>query len=90
MRVMSLEQIMRLDPIVLPGGCAVCREFSTNAVGKAEGREERGEQAVHIGSSIGITIFPADGRDRDALIKAADAAMYEAKRVGNAYRFFRT
>jgi len=32
--------------------------------------------------SIGISIFPADGNDSQALIKAADVAMYRAKETG--------
>jgi diguanylate cyclase (GGDEF)-like protein len=32
--------------------------------------------------SIGISIFPADGSDSQALIKAADVAMYRAKETG--------
>ncbi len=39
-----------------------------------------------IGLSIGIAIFPAHGAELDTLIKAADTAMYEAKRVGNRFR----
>lgn len=46
-----------------------------------------GKQEVQIGSSIGIAVFPADAEDPDALIKAADAAMYRAKRVGNSFQF---
>lgn len=48
------------------------------------------KEEVRIGSSIGIAVFPADAQDRDVLVKAADSAMYDAKRVGNAFRFFRT
>ena len=47
-----------------------------------------GKNQVHIGSSIGIAIFPADASDKELLVKAADAAMYEAKRTGNVYRFY--
>ena len=36
---------------------------------------------VTIGTSIGIAIFPTDASDPDALVKAADAAMYDAKQV---------
>lgn len=47
-------------------------------------------RTVNIGCSVGIAIFPADAEGPDGLVVAADAAMYEAKRVGNAFRFFRT
>jgi diguanylate cyclase (GGDEF)-like protein/PAS domain S-box-containing protein len=40
--------------------------------------------------SIGISIYPGDGRDAEAVIKSADAAMYRAKDRGrNNYQFFR-
>lgn len=37
---------------------------------------------VRVSGSVGFAIFPADGTTRDALIAAADEAMYEAKRAG--------
>jgi diguanylate cyclase (GGDEF)-like protein/PAS domain S-box-containing protein len=43
---------------------------------------------VRIGSSIGIAVYPADTQDIDGLIKAADSAMYEAKRARNAFCFY--
>ncbi len=39
-------------------------------------------QAVRIGISIGIAIYPGDARERDALLKKADQAMYGAKQAG--------
>jgi diguanylate cyclase (GGDEF)-like protein/PAS domain S-box-containing protein len=46
------------------------------------------KQSVDIGASIGIAIYPADARDADALVKAADAAMYSAKQeAGSSFRF---
>jgi diguanylate cyclase (GGDEF)-like protein/PAS domain S-box-containing protein len=40
-------------------------------------------------SSIGISVFPDDGRDAESLIRNADAAMYHAKETGRAnYQFF--
>jgi diguanylate cyclase (GGDEF)-like protein len=44
---------------------------------------------LHVSVSIGISIFPDDGRDAQALIKCADTAMYCAKESGrNNYKFF--
>ncbi len=37
---------------------------------------------VRVTTSAGIGIFPENGRDADTLMKAADAALYEAKRAG--------
>lgn len=48
-----------------------------------------GEHELHVTSSIGISTFPADGNNADALIKHADTAMYQAKQMGrNNYQFF--
>lgn len=42
---------------------------------------------VRVTTSAGVGIFPENGRDADTLMKAADAALYEAKRAGkNSYR----
>jgi diguanylate cyclase (GGDEF)-like protein/PAS domain S-box-containing protein len=46
-------------------------------------------QLVHITASIGISIFPDDGRDEFTLMKHADIAMYRAKEKGkNNYQFY--
>ncbi|MDR2946837.1 MAG: GGDEF domain-containing protein [Candidatus Adiutrix sp.] len=43
----------------------------------------------HIGASIGIAIYPDHGQDEDALLKAADVAMYAVKSAGkNSFAFF--
>jgi len=41
-----------------------------------------GSHVIHPGTSIGITIFPQDGRDADVLLKNADLALYRAKGEG--------
>ncbi|WP_281557282.1 EAL domain-containing protein [Thalassomonas sp. RHCl1] len=44
---------------------------------------------VFVGCSIGIACFPDNGSDKEALNRAADIAMYAAKRQGgNSYCFF--
>ena len=48
-----------------------------------------GERGFSIGASIGISLFPADAGDGDALLRNADAAMYRAKELGrDNYRFY--
>jgi diguanylate cyclase (GGDEF)-like protein len=41
-----------------------------------------GSQELHVGASIGIAMYPRDGRDAQTLIKHADIAMYQAKARG--------
>jgi diguanylate cyclase (GGDEF)-like protein len=44
---------------------------------------------MHVGISLGIALFPDDGKDADALLKNADMALYRGKSEGrNVYRFF--
>jgi diguanylate cyclase (GGDEF)-like protein/PAS domain S-box-containing protein len=46
-------------------------------------------QHLHVGVSIGIAIFPADGADATTLLNNADAALYRAKTAGRGKtRFF--
>ena len=45
---------------------------------------------LEVGATIGISVFPENGKDADTLIRNADAAMYEAKNSGrNHFQFFR-
>jgi diguanylate cyclase (GGDEF)-like protein/PAS domain S-box-containing protein len=47
------------------------------------------DRELAVTSSIGIAVYPEDGRDAAMLIRNADAAMYHAKESGRAnYQFF--
>ncbi len=48
-----------------------------------------GSSDIHLGASIGISLFPEDGPDVETLVKNADIAMYRAKDRGrNNYQFY--
>ncbi|MGZ8274647.1 MAG: putative bifunctional diguanylate cyclase/phosphodiesterase [Burkholderiaceae bacterium] len=48
-----------------------------------------GGHRLHVSLSIGISIYPDDGKDAEAVIRNADTAMYHVKRSGrNTYRRF--
>jgi diguanylate cyclase (GGDEF)-like protein len=45
---------------------------------------------LHVSLSIGISVFPQDGRDPETLLRAADMALYHAKDLGrDRYEFFK-
>jgi diguanylate cyclase (GGDEF)-like protein/PAS domain S-box-containing protein len=43
---------------------------------------ETGGREVVAGASIGVSLFPRDGKTADRVMRAADAAMYHAKSLG--------
>lgn len=48
-----------------------------------------GNSEFYIKASIGISLYPTDGKDIDTLIKSSDIAMYRSKELGgNNYGFF--
>lgn len=55
------------------------------------GVHEVSSHQLFVTTSIGISIFPADGHDAETLLKNADTAMYHAKEEGrNNFQFFRS
>ena len=80
------EFVVVIPDLQLDGDCQVVAEKILRALEPpfhVDGRE------FSIGASIGISLFPADAGDGEALLRNADAAMYRAKQLGrNNYRFY--
>ena len=85
-RISGDEFAIVLADLERPEDAALIAQKIIDSFGTAvevEGKE------VFVTASVGIAAFPADGADAEALIGAADAAMYRAKQSGrNAYQFF--
>lgn len=48
-----------------------------------------GSHTIHVSTSIGVALYPADGDEPHTLMRNADAALYEAKDIGrNTCHFF--
>ena len=48
-----------------------------------------GSRQLSVSCSIGVAVYPAHGRDTEALLRNADAAMYHAKQSGrNNFKFY--
>jgi len=80
------EFVVVIPDLQLDADCQVVAEKilrSLEAPFRVDGREFR------IGASIGISLYPTDGGDGEAVLRNADAAMYRAKQLGrNNYRFY--
>jgi diguanylate cyclase (GGDEF)-like protein/PAS domain S-box-containing protein len=52
-------------------------------------RYQLGAHSVHVSASVGVSLYPNDGHDANALLKCADTAMYRAKESGRStYQFY--
>lgn len=49
---------------------------------------ENAAQEIVVTASIGISLYPTDADDPEALVKNADAAMYRAKESRNSCEFY--
>jgi diguanylate cyclase (GGDEF)-like protein/PAS domain S-box-containing protein len=80
------EFVILLSEISKPGDAATCAEKILILIAAPHSIDDH---TIHIGGSIGISVFPQDGETADTLIQNADTAMYEAKKGGrNGFLFF--
>jgi diguanylate cyclase (GGDEF)-like protein len=63
-------------------GERVLQAIAGSEVATNGGMHERAERALRVTVSVGSATFPGDGTAADDLIRAADGAMYAAKRAG--------
>ncbi|HVK55009.1 MAG TPA: EAL domain-containing protein [Burkholderiales bacterium] len=80
------EFVISLPNVVNGNDAAVVAQKALDALEQSfivDGHE------LHVSCSIGISLYPADGGDAEALMRAADTAMYYAKEKGRSnYQFF--
>jgi diguanylate cyclase (GGDEF)-like protein len=79
------EFVVLLSEITHSDQAARCAEKILKALSAAH---DVGGQELRITASVGISVYPEDGLDPDALLKSADAAMYEAKKTGRSRYLF--
>jgi diguanylate cyclase (GGDEF)-like protein/PAS domain S-box-containing protein len=80
------EFIILLPAIVDPGEAAMVAERIIHAFAPPV---DLHNHSISITPSIGISVYPDDGRDFDMLVRNADAAMYHAKSFGrNSFKFY--
>ncbi len=73
------EFVVLLSDIEQTEGAAVTARRMLEAVAEVHSIDQ---QDLHVTTSIGVSVYPDDGEDAEALIKNADTAMYQAKENG--------
>jgi len=63
-------------------GPKMLKKITDDIIQKVSAPIKYNDQLLHIGISIGIAGYPSDGSEINELLKYADQAMYEAKRLG--------
>jgi diguanylate cyclase (GGDEF)-like protein len=78
--IVILEQVASIDTV---------HELAKMLLQSVTAETEVGEHMISTTASIGVSIFPDDGKRPDELIRGADAAMYKAKSMGrNNYQLY--
>jgi diguanylate cyclase (GGDEF)-like protein/PAS domain S-box-containing protein len=81
------EFVVLLSEMEQPEDAAISARRILQAVAEAHNIDQHD---LHVTASIGVSVFPDDGKDAETLIKSADTAMYQAKENGRQnYQFFR-
>ena len=79
------EFVVLLTDVTIEGATEVARKL----IRRVARPYQIENHELGVTPSLGISVFPQDGRDFEALLKHADTAMYRAKESGrNGYQFF--
>jgi diguanylate cyclase (GGDEF)-like protein/PAS domain S-box-containing protein len=80
------EFVVLLSEIAKAVDASVCADRILSAIARAH---QIDEHELHVTASVGVSVYPDDGGDAEALIRQADAAMYHAKKSGrNNFQFY--
>ncbi|MBS1270830.1 MAG: putative signaling protein [Gammaproteobacteria bacterium] len=75
--------------VSLKNGADYCADIAERVLEVLQQNVRIGEREVNARPSMGISLYPQDGETPEALLQAADTAMYAAKHAGkNQYRYF--
>jgi diguanylate cyclase (GGDEF)-like protein/PAS domain S-box-containing protein len=86
-RLAGDEFTVILPAIFEPNSVKIVAEKILSTITEAILVNDKDEATVT--ASVGISLYPKDSRDPDSLIKQADQAMYDAKKMGkNQYKFY--
>jgi diguanylate cyclase (GGDEF)-like protein/PAS domain S-box-containing protein len=81
------EFVVLLSEMERSEDAAITARRMLQAVAEAHSINQRD---LHVTASIGVSVYPDDGWDAEALIKNSDTAMYQAKENGRqSYQFFK-
>jgi diguanylate cyclase (GGDEF)-like protein/PAS domain S-box-containing protein len=82
------EFVVLLSEMAQQEDAAISALRILEAVAKAHSIDQHD---LHLTASIGVSVYPDDGKDAETLIKNADTAMYQAKENGRqSYQFFKS
>ena len=80
------EFVVLLSEVETPEDAAITARRMLKAVAEAHPIDQHD---LHVTATVGVSIYPDDGREAETLIKNADTAMYHAKENGRQdYQFF--
>ncbi|MBT8141056.1 MAG: EAL domain-containing protein [Gammaproteobacteria bacterium] len=67
---------------------AEAEDFARRIITRLQKPFKIDDMSLEVDASVGVAIYPYDGLDSNALLRSADVAMYQAKRLGTGFAFY--